>query len=282
MRLLYDFKEPFDRDKAMEKGWRYGGEAKLDIQKLVYFYKVHFDLLFDILEVVLTPYIGRSHELVKPDPMVVSDFSIMLNSFYLIQNHWEFRLRKVYFVDFSSFDPIDGNYERLIDDWAKLRGEFLDHKAKISNICHLNALEYKIPYRLERFTKAIKHNLSKQKEYQQVSKPQFKTTTFPSDFKWNESDSRIFHFGKRGSVSFTAKRSKRLMVFKMIVEGRGEPIRVGLIARRIQRDVHYVYSVLRNLRKIIYDTKIESVFLVQDKGSVYIAFSPSKSVKSIS
>lgn len=87
-RLLFDFQIPFDKEKAMEKGWKYGGEAKLDIFKLVYFYKIHFDLLFDILDTVFTPYIDKPNEFVKPDPMVITDFSVMLNSFYLIQNHW--------------------------------------------------------------------------------------------------------------------------------------------------------------------------------------------------
>ncbi len=275
-RLLFDFIEPFDKEKAMEKGWNYGGEAKLDIHKLIFFYQVHFNLLFEILDTVFTPYIHKPHELVKPDPMVVSDFSIILNSFYLIQNHWEFKLRKVYCVDFTPFDPIEGNYERIIKDWEKLRGDYVDHKAKIFNICRLNAVaEYKIPYRMERFIKAITNNLSKQREYQKTNKPQFDIVPFPSEFKRDEVDGRNFYFGTRGTLTFTSKKSIKLSVFKMIFEKRGEPLHVSTIAKRINRYDHYVYSVLQDLKEMI-EPHIKGVYLSQDGGTVSISFSSSK------
>lgn len=275
-RLLFDFQEPFDKEKTMEKGWDYGGEAKLDIHKLIFFYQIHFSLLFDILDTVFTPYIHKPNELVKPDPMVVSDFSVILNSFYLIQNHWEFKLRKVYCVNFTPFDPIEGDYERIIKDWERLRGEYIDHKAKIFNICRLNAVpEYKIPYRMERFIKAITNNLSKQKEYQRTNKPQIDIVPFPPEFKWDEVDSRIFFFGTRGTLIFTAKKSIKLSVFKMIVEKRGEPLHVNKIAWKIDRDPHYVYSVIRDLKEMI-EPHIKGVYLSQDNGTVFISFSSSK------
>ena len=36
-RLLFEFKEPFDKQSAM-KDWNYGGEAKLNYKKLLFFY----------------------------------------------------------------------------------------------------------------------------------------------------------------------------------------------------------------------------------------------------
>ena len=84
---------------------------------------------------------------------------------FIIQNLPSFKL--TYNVDFRPLNPIDGNPERLISNWSKLRGEFLDHKAKINNYFRLNgAIQYSVPYRLWRFNKAIKNNLSKQKEFQ--------------------------------------------------------------------------------------------------------------------
>lgn len=273
-RLLFEFKEPFDTSKAMEAGFKYGGEAKLDVYKLTFFYKFVFNILFDILDTVFTPYISKPSAFVIPDPVVVDDFRVMLNVFYLIQNHWLFAWNHIYFIDFTPFDPIEGDNNRLITNWRDMKGAFLDHKARIYNICRLQQVpEVPIPYRLARFQKAIINNLSKQREYQNRDKKQIEAMTFPVDFMWDEANPRIYHFGKYGSIAFTAHRSKRLQVFKQIVDKRGEPVKVRSIARhpKVNRDDHYVYSVLRDINKLI-QNDAKGISLIHDSGTVFLIF----------
>jgi len=162
--LLWEFSEPFDEEMAM-KDWNYGGKANLDRKRLIFFYKYIYNQVFDILETVFTPYIDKEKEFIEVHPVVASDYKIMLQFLYLIQNHINFMF--TYKIDFRPVLNIDGDPEKNIANWSKLRGKFIDHRAKISELALFNKVtEYKIPYRLWRFDKAIRNNLSKQKEFQ--------------------------------------------------------------------------------------------------------------------
>ncbi len=61
------------------------------------------------------------------------------------------------------------------------------------------------------------------------------------------------------------------MIFKLNVDKQGEPLRVSKIAKdpKIDRDYLYVYSVLRDLSKLI-EAKVKDVKLVHDNGSVFL------------
>ncbi len=274
-RLLYDFKEPFDKEKAFNDWKGYGGEAKLTFDNLLFFYKVEFDVPFNILNTVYSPYLDNESALIPPLVGIISDFDANLRIFNAIQNHWKFA--NEYKMDFSPFTPFSGDQIRILREWKKLRGKFIDHKANINNLFQINgSKEFKIPFRLRRFLEIAGSNLKDQRNAQLKNKkePRNKTAPFPPEFKWDENDERIYHFGKFGSVNFTKHRSDKLKIFTMIVDMRGEEIMTRKIAHRINKNNHYVYSVIRALRKDIKHIKGVQI-ICTGTGYVKMTVSPS-------
>ena len=240
-RLLYAFDEPLTTEQM--KDWKYGGEAKLEYKQLLFFYQYIYRILFRILDTVFTPYLQKQHKFVSPDPVVVTDFAVMLQFFFMIQNHAKFHLS--YIVDFKPFNPIDGDPERILIDWAVLRGKFIDHEAKINNLIKLQAVPaYPIPYRLLRFNEAITNNLEKQRCFQSGN-------TVPAD---------------ENTIQFTASTSKKRSVFVMLEKNIGQWTNKKEILKKVDIEYDDFRSIVSQLRKDINNQGLGDKLKIESDG----------------
>jgi len=272
-RLLFVFQEPFDKERA-RVDLRYDGEAKLTQEMLLYFYEVIYAQVFEMLDTLFTPYLSRRAKFIKPHAINIDDFRYFLHTLYLIQDHRLFR--RLYCVDFSPFDPIEGDYQRIIDDWARLRGSYIDHHAKIKNLVRFKVpTPYPMPYRLARYMQAVKNNLEKYKEIQGFEASGLPITEFPSDYRWDISDSRVYHFGSLGSVSFNAKRSTKLSLFKIVVDQRGKPVRLHDICKKLSINMPNARQIVRDINKMV--SRVPHIQLQLDgKANAQVVISGSK------
>ncbi len=270
-RILYVFKEPFDKERAMVD-WKYGGDAKLTNEMLIYFYEVVYSQVFLMLDTIFTPYISKPAKFIKPHPVNIDDFRVILHSLYSIQEHNKFG--KLYVVDFSPFDPIDGDYQRLLADWAKMRNQYIDHYAKIKNLVRFKTpFPLPMPYRLEKYIQVVKNNLQKYKSVQGYNEEDLPISTFPADFKWDEKDNRIYHFGDMGDLTFNSKRSTKQSVFRLVIDRRGQPVRVKEISKKFEISEHNTRQVVRDINKTIRKQLKGIEFRLDGKANVQVVIS---------
>lgn len=272
-RILYVFQEPFDKERVIVD-WQYGGEARLTKEVLIYFYEVVYSQVFLILDTIFTPYISKPAKFIKPHPVNIDDFRFFLHTLYLIQEHKKFE--RLYFVDFSNFDPIDGNYQKLLADWGKMRDQYASHHVKIKNLVRFKApLPISMPYRLEKYIQVVKNNLQKYKSVQGYTEEEMHISTFPADFKWDEKDNRIYHFGNKGDLAFNSKRSTKQSVFRMVVDRTGQPVRIKEISKKFKIGEQNTRQVVRDINKTI-EKQLKGIeFQLDGKANVQVVISSS-------
>lgn len=240
-RLLFSFNEPFDKEKA-KTDWNYGGEERLDYKKLLFAYRYLFTAIFDVLDTVFSPYIDNRPGFVEPHIVVVGDFRFLTQFLLLIQTHLLFHLS--YSVDVRSFNPLSGDYSRMIEAWSKERGRFLDDRAKIEDLCVLNAIPNSpAPYRLQKYVEIVRSNLKKQREFQN------KHSKLPEEL-----------------LSFTAEKSKKKSVYMMLLENKDGFISKKLIMRKTKNSYDAFRSVISQLRKDIRKQKLDKVLSIMCDG----------------
>lgn len=253
-RVLYEFEGEFDKDKAIND-LQYGGKAKLDLNKLLYFYDIFFTIVSDILDTVYTPYLLHNKKLVYPFDEVKTDYLFFVNLVEQIQLNWRFILIKK--INLRGFERIDGDQERILQLWKERKGQFIDYEAYIKEaLLRQKIKEYPIPFRVERYKQAVYRNLQQQKVAQTSSKHVDGITKLPDDFGWSEDNPYEYIFGDRGSYVFQEKKgSKRkkanitYIMFSMIVKPRGNYEWIERIANMAGSDAKTIRTLKDQLNK---------------------------------
>ncbi len=248
-KIFFEFHEPFDKELAIKDLGTIGGLATLETNKLLFYYHELFKRLHQILKLTL------DQKSTIPHSIVVSDFSFFVHILYLVQDNRKFF--NLYQIDFSDFDPLEGNRERLREKWYLRQGEFIDHDAKIRNIMRLKGIaDYPLPYRLDRFLQIVDNNIKEQqrlyKEFAEKYNPDFGNSIvlLSDQFHWDTKDKNVY-LGKNGKYQFHKGNSHRKRVFKLIESKRGEVIQTSKIATNIQISTKNVGSTVNQLNKII-------------------------------
>jgi hypothetical protein len=130
------------------KGWQKEGKEPLNLNKLLFFYDLIFDVVYAVLDTVFTPFLKKPTTFVTPDPVLVNDYETMLDLLYQIEEQWQFK--HILTIDLKEFDTISGDYQRMLTVWKVKGGTLLDHKAQIKKMMFLHGVvEYPISKRLQ-------------------------------------------------------------------------------------------------------------------------------------
>lgn len=255
-RLFFEFEEPFDKALAITDFKAIGGIAKIETNKLLFYYYEIFKRIRNVLQTTLGTFLESGNKFIPPHQQVISDLSFFIHILYLIQERKEFR--NLYKLDLSDFDPLEGNYDRLLMKWSSSNGDFTDHDARIRNILRLRGIEnFPLPFRLERFLKAVDNNIKEQKrlfaEHKVKYSPDFENNiiTLPQDYHWSIENKNIYIFGKYGVYEFQKGENNRKRIFKFIENHRGNIVYTRKIADNLNITLQNVGTTINHLNKII-------------------------------
>jgi len=232
------------------------GLRKAKRPEYLFYYQYFYILLYQALDTVFTPYVaGNKKRFVAPHSELVDSYRILINYFYRIRE-----VPRIHGIpllnEFELFDPLNGSYNRLLNDWKKSKDKFEDHKAVLENLLTLeNVQQIEISSRLHELSKnhheAIKRQIILQRSKRtddDSTEPYF----FPNDFSRDKYDIRIYHLGKYGDLKFTKKDSNiRMKIFGLFFNQKGDWVTIDQIAKKVGRTHRNIYQVNRDLRKLL-------------------------------
>lgn len=159
---------------------------KIERKPYLFFYSYFFSLLYKILETVYTPYINNKKKpFVAPNSNLIRQYSIVMNYFYLIRETP--RIHGIpKFEEIKLFYPLNGDYDRLLTDWARCKGKFIDHIAFVDDFIILNNVpKYSIPPKLSTLVNNLEKALLEQVVFQRSGGKEVNKESFilPDEFK---------------------------------------------------------------------------------------------------